>query len=82
MLAVLVAVVALGAFLILRDGQPGRTVLDDFESGALTGWQAVGSGSEGWFVYCRRPQARPIPLRATPMFRSISPIRPRAGSRL
>ena len=25
--------------------------MDDFESGALTGWKAVGSGSGGWFVY-------------------------------
>jgi hypothetical protein len=26
-------------------------VVDDFESGAITGWQAVGGGSGGWFVY-------------------------------
>jgi len=26
-------------------------VMDDFESGALTGWKAVGAGSGGWFVY-------------------------------
>jgi D-alanyl-D-alanine carboxypeptidase len=26
-------------------------VMDDFESGAITGWQAVGGGSGGWFVY-------------------------------
>jgi hypothetical protein len=26
-------------------------VMEDFESGAITGWQAVGGGSGGWFVY-------------------------------
>jgi CubicO group peptidase (beta-lactamase class C family) len=26
-------------------------VVEDFESGAITGWQAVGGGSGGWFVY-------------------------------
>jgi hypothetical protein len=26
-------------------------VVDDFESGAITGWQAVGGGSGGWLVY-------------------------------
>jgi CubicO group peptidase (beta-lactamase class C family) len=26
-------------------------VMDDFESGAMTGWQSVGGGSGGWFVY-------------------------------
>jgi CubicO group peptidase (beta-lactamase class C family) len=26
-------------------------VVDDFESGALTGWRAAGSGPGGWFVY-------------------------------
>jgi D-alanyl-D-alanine carboxypeptidase len=29
----------------------GTFVMDDFESGALTGWKAVGAGSGGWFVY-------------------------------
>jgi D-alanyl-D-alanine carboxypeptidase len=26
-------------------------VMDDFESGALTGWKTVGGGSGGWFIY-------------------------------
>ena len=26
-------------------------MVEDFESGAISGWQAVGSGLEGWFVY-------------------------------
>jgi D-alanyl-D-alanine carboxypeptidase len=29
----------------------GMFVMDDFESGALTGWRQVGGGSGGWFVY-------------------------------
>jgi len=29
----------------------GMFVMDDFESGALTGWKQVGGGSGGWFVY-------------------------------
>ena len=33
------------------DDQPSTIVMDDFESGAITDWQAVGSGSGGWFVY-------------------------------
>jgi hypothetical protein len=32
-------------------GKHGMFVMDDFESGALTGWKAVGGGSGGWFVY-------------------------------
>jgi D-alanyl-D-alanine carboxypeptidase len=32
-------------------GEHGMFVMDDFESGALTGWKAVGAGSGGWFVY-------------------------------
>ena len=64
-MAALVAVVALGAFLVLRDGEPGRTVMDDFESGALTGWQAVGSGNGGWVVYSDGRKA-PDPARSDP----------------
>jgi D-alanyl-D-alanine carboxypeptidase len=29
----------------------GMFVMDDFESGALTGWKTVGGGSGGWFIY-------------------------------
>jgi len=32
-------------------GEPRATVMDDFESGALTDWRAIGAGSGGWFVY-------------------------------
>jgi D-alanyl-D-alanine carboxypeptidase len=69
--AALVAGVALGAFLISRDEQrdeqPRTFVIDDFESGELTDWQAVGSGSGGWFVYSDGQKA-PDPARSDPSF--------------
>src|SRR5688500_4970193 len=34
----------------VRQGD-GMFVMDDFESGVLNDWQAVGAGSGGWFVY-------------------------------
>jgi CubicO group peptidase (beta-lactamase class C family) len=49
--AALVAFVALSSFLIGCEARPRTIVMDDFESGAITDWQAVGSGSGGWFVY-------------------------------
>jgi D-alanyl-D-alanine carboxypeptidase len=39
--------------------------MDDFESGAITGWQAVGSGSGGWFVYADGHKA-PDPAHSDP----------------
>jgi hypothetical protein len=39
--------------------------MDDFESGAITGWQAVGSGSGGWFVYADGQRA-PDPAQSDP----------------
>ena len=74
-LAILVAVVAVGGFLVVRDGEPGRTVMDDFESGALTGWQAVGSGHGGWFVY-NDGQKAPDPARSDPNFPFLLPDPP------
>ena len=50
----LVAGVALGSFLLLRDGQPGTIVFEDFESGALSDWQAVEKGSGAWSVAAGR----------------------------
>jgi D-alanyl-D-alanine carboxypeptidase len=35
----------------------GMFVMDDFESGALTGWKAVGGGSGGWFIYTNGKKA-------------------------
>jgi CubicO group peptidase (beta-lactamase class C family) len=40
-------------------------VMDDFESGALTGWKAVGAGSGGWFVYTDGSKA-PDPSQSDP----------------
>jgi len=39
--------------------------VDDFESGAITGWQAVGGGSGGWFVYSDGHKA-PDPAQSDP----------------
>jgi D-alanyl-D-alanine carboxypeptidase len=45
--------------------QHGVFVMDDFESGALAGWKAVGGGSGGWFVYTDGGKA-PDPARSDP----------------
>jgi D-alanyl-D-alanine carboxypeptidase len=57
--AALVAFIALNflAGCDLQDDQPSTFIVDDFESGALTDWQAVGSGSGGWFVYAEGGKA-------------------------
>jgi hypothetical protein len=78
--AALVAVVALSWFLIGCRAQPRTIVVDDFESGAITSWQAVGSGSGGWFVYADGHKA-PDPTQSDPNVPSLFPIRPKAGSR-
>jgi D-alanyl-D-alanine carboxypeptidase len=49
--AALAVFVALSSVLVGCQARPRTIVVDDFESGALTGWQAVGGGSGGWFVY-------------------------------
>jgi CubicO group peptidase (beta-lactamase class C family) len=49
--AALAAFVAVSLFLTGCEPQARTIVMDDFESGAITGWQAVSSGSGGWFVY-------------------------------
>jgi D-alanyl-D-alanine carboxypeptidase len=46
-------------------GQHGMFVMDDFESGALTGWKAVGGGSGGWFIYTNGSKA-PDPAQSDP----------------
>ncbi len=43
----------------------GMFVMDDFESGALTGWRAVGGGSGGWFVH-RNGSGAPDPAQSDP----------------
>jgi hypothetical protein len=75
--AALVAFVALSPFLIGCDlqprtgDQPRTIVMDDFESGAITDWQAVGSGSGGWFVYTHGQMAE----------RHLRPLRPARRAR-
>jgi D-alanyl-D-alanine carboxypeptidase len=49
--AALVVLVALSSVLVGCQARPRMIVMEDFESGAITNWQAVGGGSGGWFVY-------------------------------
>jgi D-alanyl-D-alanine carboxypeptidase len=68
-LAALAAFAAIGAFLVARDDRPSdepRTfVVDDFESGSLSGWRAVGGGSGSWFAYADGQKA-PDPAQTDP----------------
>jgi D-alanyl-D-alanine carboxypeptidase len=43
----------------------GMFVMDDFESGALTGWKTVSGGAGGWFVYANGSKA-PDPAQSDP----------------
>jgi D-alanyl-D-alanine carboxypeptidase len=61
----LVAFVALSSVLVGCEAEPRTVVVDDFESGAIADWQAVGSGSGGWFVYADGHQA-PDPAQSDP----------------
>jgi D-alanyl-D-alanine carboxypeptidase len=63
--AALVALVALSSVLVGCQARPRTIVVDDFESGAITGWQAVGGGAGGWFVYADGHQA-PDPAQSDP----------------
>jgi D-alanyl-D-alanine carboxypeptidase len=63
--AALVALVALSSVLVGCQARPGTIVVDDFESGAITNWQAVGGGSGGWFVYADGHKA-PDPAQSDP----------------
>jgi D-alanyl-D-alanine carboxypeptidase len=55
--AALVALAVAGvAYLVVHDDRPRASgtatfSVDDFESGEVSGWRAVGSGPGGWFVY-------------------------------
>ena len=44
-------------------GEHGMFIMDDFESGALTDWKAVGGGSGGWIIYSNASTA-PDPARS------------------
>ena len=61
----------------------GMFVMDDFESGALNGWQAVGGGSGGWFVYSDGQVARSGSQRSQRSLRSSrsAPGQVRGGDR-
>jgi D-alanyl-D-alanine carboxypeptidase len=63
--AALAVLVVLSAVLVGCRARPRTIVVDDFESGAITGWQAVGSGSGGWFVYADGHKA-PDPAQSDP----------------
>ena len=63
--AALVALVALSSVLVGCRARPRVIVVDDFESGAITGWQAVGGGSGGWFLYSDGHKA-PDPAQSDP----------------
>jgi D-alanyl-D-alanine carboxypeptidase len=63
--AALVGLLALGSVLVGCQARPRTMVMDDFESGTITGWQAVGGGSGGWFVYSNGHKA-PDPAQSDP----------------
>jgi D-alanyl-D-alanine carboxypeptidase len=63
--AALAAFVALSSVLVGCQARPRTMVMDDFESGAITNWQAVGGGSGGWFVYSNGHKA-PDPAQSDP----------------
>jgi D-alanyl-D-alanine carboxypeptidase len=63
--AALAVLVALTSILVGCQARPRTIVMDDFESGAITGWQAVGGGSGGWFVYADGHKA-PDPAQSDP----------------
>ena len=63
--AALAVLVALSWLLVGCQAGPSTIVVEDFESGAITGWQAVGGGSGGWFVYADGHKA-PDPAQSDP----------------
>ena len=63
--AALVGLLALSSVLVGCQARPSTMVMEDFESGAITGWQAVGGGSGGWFVYADGHKA-PDPAQSDP----------------
>jgi D-alanyl-D-alanine carboxypeptidase len=63
--AAVVAVVVLSWFLVGCQTRPRAIVVEDFESGAITNWQAVGGGAGGWFIYADGHQP-PDPAHSDP----------------
>jgi D-alanyl-D-alanine carboxypeptidase len=79
----LAAAVVLLSTLVACEGeqgadQPKTAVMDDFESGALAGWQAVGSGSGAWFAYSDG-QVAPDPAQSDPNAPFFVPDPPQGG---
>jgi D-alanyl-D-alanine carboxypeptidase len=60
------------------DDRPTTIVMDDFESGELAGWQAVGSGSGAWFAYSDG-QVAPDPAQSDPNAPFVVPDPPQGG---
>ena len=73
--AALAVLVALSSVLVGCQARPRTMVMDDFESGAITNWQAVGGGSGGWFVYSDGHKA-PDPAQSDPNARFDVPDPP------
>jgi D-alanyl-D-alanine carboxypeptidase len=61
----LILFVALGLLLAGCGEKSSTLVLDDFESGSLTGWRAIGSGAGAWFAYSDGQKA-PDPTKTDP----------------
>jgi hypothetical protein len=80
----LIAAAVLGSVLVACEGdqgaddRPKANVMDDFESGSLVGWQAVGSGSGAWFVYSDGQEA-PDPAQSDPNAPFHAPDPPQGG---
>jgi CubicO group peptidase (beta-lactamase class C family) len=72
----LIVCAALSLLFAACDQEPKTIVMDDFESGALTDWKAVGGGAGGWFVYTDGKKA-PDPARTDPNVRFDLPDPPR-----
>jgi D-alanyl-D-alanine carboxypeptidase len=63
--AALAVFVTLSSVLVGCQARPRTMVMDDFESGAITNWQALGGGSGSWFVYSDGHKA-PDPAQSDP----------------
>lgn len=80
----MLAIVLLGSMFVACEGEqaaddrPKTIVMDDFESGALEGWQAVGSGSGAWFAYSDG-QVAPDSAQSDPTARFFVPDPPQGG---
>jgi hypothetical protein len=80
----LVAAMVLGSVLVActgeqrADDRPKTIVMDDFESGALERWRALGGGSGAWFAYSDG-QVAPDPAQTDPNAPFFVPDPPQGG---